>query len=54
MTNAVSKTVASRLEFRPWQACDREGLLYAQGHVESSTVCLAKDQHLLIDSDKVV
>lgn len=26
--NAVSKTIASRLEYRPCQACDR-GLLYA-------------------------
>lgn len=50
--NAVRKTIASRLEYRPCQACDREGLLYAQGCVESSIVWLAEDQHLL-HSDEV-
>lgn len=36
--NAVSKTIASGLDYSPCQACDRESLLYAQGCVESSIV----------------
>lgn len=39
MANAVSETIASGLAYRPWQACDRKGLLRAQGCVESSINC---------------